>query len=95
MAFGSNDFPLGGPAGGYPKQRVSNYGNYIAPPNRVEDVYRGNDSAQLPVVEREFSSSVEKVKRRLKMGRKRDMIAGDDFYPRYKKDKLNKKPWKR
>lgn len=83
MAFGSNDFPLG-PNGQFPKQRIGNYGNTIAPPSRVEDVYRGNSESRLPAIEREYSSSVEKVKRRMKLGRKmREGQRSDKFRPKY------------
>lgn len=82
MAFGSNDFPLG-PNNQYPRQRIRNFGNMVAPPNRVEDVYRDNNQVQLPVVEKEYNSSVEKVKRRMKFGR--EMRKGqrpDKFRPK-------------
>lgn len=69
MAFGSNDFPLG-PNGQYPKQRISNYNDSdIAPPNYVEDVYKNNRYSKLPVTERDFNSSLNKVKRKMKQGR--------------------------
>ena len=89
MAFGSNDFPLG-PNGQYPRQRVGNFGNRIAAPNRVEDVYRGNGGVRLPVVEKDFSSTVERAKGRMKMGR--EMRAGqkvNKFRPKYTKAELS------
>lgn len=68
MAFGSNGFPLG-PNGQYPKQRVSSYNTSdIAPPNRVEDVYTGNRGSKLPAVEKDFGSSINKAKWRMKQG---------------------------
>lgn len=88
MAFGSNDFPLG-PNGQFPRQRIGNFDNRIAPPNRVEDVYRRNRGSKLPVVEKEFSSSVEKVKRRMKMGREmRKNQRADKFRPQYTAEEL-------
>ena len=84
MAFGSNDFPLG-PNGQFPRNRVHDFGNQIAPPNRVEDVYRRSTASKLPVVERDFSTSVERAKHRMKMGREmRKGQAPDRFQPRYK-----------
>lgn len=100
MAFSSNNYPVGpgsfplGPIAMYPSKRVGNFGNVINPPSRVEDEYSECRYAKLPAIEKEYSSSVEKAKRRLKMGRKRDRVAGDDFHPRYKKGKWSKKPWK-
>jgi len=83
MAFGSNDFPLG-PNGQFPRQRVGNFGNRIAAPNRVEDMYRGSVVSRLPVVEKDYNSSVERAKRRMKMGS--PMRKGQDenkFTPRH------------
>lgn len=88
MAFGSNDFPLG-PNGQYPQQRIRSFNNIIAPPNRVEDVYRRNNQSRLPVVEQEYSSSVEKVKRRMKMGREmRKGQKSDKFRPQHTEESL-------
>lgn len=88
MAFGSNDFPLG-PNGQFPRQRIGSFDNRIAPPNRVEDVYRNNNQSRLPVVEREYSSSVEKVKRRMKMGvEMRKGQRPDKFRPQYTAEEL-------
>jgi len=83
MAFGSNTFPLG-PNGEYPKQRVNNFNSSdIAPSNRVEDVYRTNRQSRLPVVERDFTSSLNKVQRKMKQGKMmREGQDEDKFRPR-------------
>jgi len=85
MAFGSNTFPLG-PNGEYPKQRISNFNSHdIAPSNRVEDVYRTNRQSRLPVVERDFTSSLNKVQRKMKQGKMmREGQDEDKFRPRFK-----------
>jgi len=83
MAFGSNDFPLG-PNGRFPRKRVGNFGGMIAPPNRIEDVYRRNVVSKLPVVEKEYSSTVERAKGRMKAGSAmRIGQRADKFSPRY------------
>jgi hypothetical protein len=87
MAFGSNAFPLG-PNGQFPKQRIAKFNNSIIPASQVEDVYRRNTRSQLPVVEYDFNSSLNKVKRSMKQGRV--MRAGQDenkFTPRSLKRK--------
>lgn len=66
--FGSDSFPLG-PNGEYPKQRISSYGNEIATPMSVEEVYGLSGSAKLPVQERDFHSTLNKVKGRMKQGK--------------------------
>lgn len=82
MAFGSNSFPLG-PNGQFPRQRVGVFNNMIAPPNRVEDVYRGNGSVRLPVVEKEYVTTVERAKQRMKKGRiMRQGQRADKFRPK-------------
>ena len=57
MAFGSNDFPLG-PNGSFPRQRIRSAGNEIAPPEMMEKMYEESGLAKLPVVERDYHSSV-------------------------------------
>jgi hypothetical protein len=82
--FGSDTFPLG-PAGGFPKQRISNAGNEIAPPEDMDEMYLGA-VAKLPIRERDFHSSLNKVKGRMKVGRM--MREGQDeqkFRPKSKK----------
>jgi len=85
MAFGSNTFPLG-PNGEYPKQRISNFNSHdIASSERVEDVYRTNRQSRLPVVERDFTSSLNKVQRKMKQGKMmREGQDEDKFRPRSK-----------
>jgi hypothetical protein len=69
MAFGSNDFPLG-PNGKFPPQRIGSYGNRVAPPNRIEEMYEGlGVDAKLPVTEKNFTSSVERAKSGMKYGK--------------------------
>lgn len=68
MAFGSNDFPLG-PNGSFPKQRINSAGNEIAAPEEMEELYDMSGVARLPVIERDFHSSLNKVKGRMKQGR--------------------------
>jgi hypothetical protein len=86
MAFGSNDFPLG-PNGKYPPQRVSSYGNDIGPPNRVEEIYELSGEAKLPVTEKDYHSSVSRVKNRMKSGKPNKHSDGyadiDKFRPKY------------
>lgn len=96
MAFGSNGFPLG-PNGEYPKQRINRFNSVMNPIRRVEDVYRDSNEAKLPVVERDFNSSINKVKRNMKQGR--IMREGQDvdlFRPRTaKKSKVKGDNWLR
>jgi hypothetical protein len=66
--FGSDDFPLG-PNGEFPRQRIKTYGNEIFPPEDAEGVYLESGLAKLPVVERDFHSSLNKVNWRMKEGR--------------------------
>lgn len=92
--FGSDSFPLG-PNGQYPKQRISNAGNELCPPEDMDEVYLGA-VAKLPVRERDFHSSLSKVKNRMKVGRA--MREGQDerkFTPRAKKKFMQTGPWER
>ena len=84
MAFGSNDFPLG-PNGQFPPQRIGNFDKRIAHPQMtIEEQYNNYNGARLPAVEEEYSSSVDKVKRRMKFGREmRKEQKADKFRPRY------------
>lgn len=79
--FGSDSFPLG-PNGQFPRQRIGSAGNEIAPPERMEEMYSRNRYAKLPVTEKDYHSSVNKVKGSMKYGR---MIRGEEseFRPRY------------
>lgn len=86
MAFGSENLPLG-PNGQFPKQRINSYGNEIVPPEDMEQTYLSCGLAKLPVVEKDYHSSVSKVKDRMKQGKPhkhsdeyRDI---DRFRPRY------------
>ena len=82
MAFGSDSFPLG-PNGQFPKQRINSAGNEIAAPQDMEELYLESGLAKLPVRERDFSSSLSKVQKRMKNGRM--MREGQDenkFRPR-------------
>jgi hypothetical protein len=85
MAFGSDSFPLG-PAGGFPKQRIRTAGNELIPSEDMEEAYLESGLAKLPVRERDFHSSLNKVKGRMKVGRM--MREGQDaqkFRPKSKK----------
>jgi hypothetical protein len=85
MAFGSDSFPLG-PNGRFPRQRINSAGNEIAAPEQMEGLYGMSGVAKLPVVERDFNSSLNKVKGRMKYGKA--MREGQDeqkFRPRYAK----------
>jgi len=62
--YGSESLPLG-PAGGFPKQRISDYGVEIVPPQDQEGRYAGSDISRLPAVEKDFNSSVRRVKSRV------------------------------
>ena len=80
--FSGDDFPLG-PNGQFPKQRISSAGNEIYAPEDMEEVYLESGLAKLPVRERDFNSSLNKVQKRMKSGR--PMREGQDenkFRPR-------------
>lgn len=80
--FGSDNLPLG-PNGQFPKQRIASAGNEVAEPEDMDDLYLGSTIAKLPVRERDFRSSLNKVKDRMKYGRA--MREGQDenkFEPR-------------
>jgi hypothetical protein len=80
--FGSDSFPLG-PNGQFPRQRISSAGNEIAPPEEMEGLYGMSGVAKLPVIERDFHSSLNKVKGRMKQGRMmREGQDVDKFRPR-------------
>lgn len=92
--FGSDSFPLG-PNGSFPKQRISNFNDQL-PMADVEDVYDGNDLSKLPVRERDFHSSLNRVKGRMKVGKM--MREGQDerkFTPRAKKKFMQTGSWER
>lgn len=67
--FGSDDFPLG-PNNQFPRQRISNYGVQIIPPVSMQDTYlSGNNTvSKLPNLEKDFHSSISKVRRRMRHG---------------------------
>lgn len=92
--YGSDSFPLG-PAGGFPKQRISNAGNELAPPEDMDEVYLGA-MAKLPGREKDFHSSLNKVKGRMKVGK---MMREDQderkFTPRAKKKFMQTGKWER
>lgn len=86
--FGSDNFPLG-PNNQFPRKRISNYGVNLIPPVSMQDVYLSghNTVAKLPSIEKDFYSSIQKAKGRMKQGkmmrgevRHRDI---DRFRPRY------------
>jgi hypothetical protein len=83
--FGSDNLPLG-PNGQFPRQRISSAGNEIAPPEEMEAMYEEsslNGISKLPVRERDYRSSLNKVQNRMKHGRA--MREGQDehkFEPR-------------
>ena len=81
--FSGDDFPLG-PNGQYPKQRISSAGNEIAAPEYMEAMYDRSEVARLPVVERDFHSSLNRVKGSMKQGRMmREGQDVDKFRPKY------------
>lgn len=67
--FGSDNFPLG-PNGQYPKVRRQSYGAMLNPPVNAQDVYLSghNTVSKLPSTEKDFHSSVNKAKGRMKRG---------------------------
>lgn len=90
--FGSDSFPLG-PNGQFPKQRISSFDKTLPD---VEEVYDESGMAALPVRERDFHSSLDRVKGRMKVGRM--MREGQDerkFTPRVKKKFMQTGPWER
>ena len=92
--FSGDDFPLG-PNGQYPRQRISSYGNEIAAPQEMEELYGMSEVARLPVIERDFHSSLNKVKGRMKQGKRMRQESDrneDQFRPRYAaKGKLSRR----
>lgn len=83
MAFGSNDFPLG-PNGKFPKQRISSAGNEIADPHEMEEMYSMTGLAKLPAVEKDYHSSVGKVKDRMKTGKPHKSAEAYDDVDKYR-----------
>lgn len=86
--FSGDSFPVG-PNGQFPKQRVKTAGNELIPAVSMQETYLSgrNTAAKLPSIEKDFHSSVNKVKGRMKQGqvmrgrrRHGDM---DRFRPRY------------
>ena len=84
--FGSDNFPLG-PAGGYPKQRIRSFNRQLIPGVSAQDTYLsgGSSVSKLPNLERDFHSSNERAKGRLKDGSQiRGGFQGvNRFKPRY------------
>jgi len=85
--FGSDSFPLG-PNNRFPKQRISSYGVVMIPPVSMQDTYLSghNTVARLPNTEKDFHSSVNKAKRRMKNGmaiRRGGIPTVELFRPRY------------
>jgi hypothetical protein len=77
--FGSDDLPLG-PNNAYPRKRIGSFGNMVASP---EEIYEMSGLAKLPIRERDYHSSVNRVKGKMKTGRM--MREGQDeekFSPR-------------
>lgn len=88
MAFGSDSFPLG-PNNRFPRKRMSSYGVMLIPPVSMQDTYlSGNNTvAKLPSTEKNYHTSVDRAKGRMKEGevvrtRRRHMDI-DRFRPRY------------
>lgn len=78
--FGSDSFPLG-PGGKFPKQRIGTSGNVLP---SVEEVYE-NANSRLPVVEKDFNSSIRNVQNRLMQGRSLEGESeGLGFFKRHK-----------
>lgn len=86
--FKSDNFPLG-PNGRFPKQRVRTAGNELIPAVSMQDTYLSghNTAAKLPSIEKDFHSSVNKVKGRMKQGEmmrdKNRHKNSDRFRPRH------------
>lgn len=66
--FSGDDFPLG-PNGQFPKQRINSFGNEIYVPDEMEEAYGMSGVAKLPVIERDFHSSLSRVKGKMKRGK--------------------------
>jgi hypothetical protein len=86
--FGSDSFPVG-PNNRFPKKRMSSYGVMLIPPVSMQDTYlSGNNTvAKLPSTEKNYHTSVDRAKGRMKEGdvvrtRCRHMDI-DRFRPRY------------
>jgi len=97
--FSGDDFPLG-PNGQFSRQRISSAGNEIAAPEEMEALYEESEMsgvAKLPVVERDFHSSLNKVKGRMKQGRMmREGQDVDQFRPKHAaKSKVKGDNWLR
>ena len=92
MAFSGNDLPIG-PAGGFPRQRVSTAGNVLNPVRDIEGAYLRSPIAQLPTVEKEYSSVVNRATKHMKygevkMGKKHTKGMGGGFQKEIERKKL-------
>lgn len=80
--FSGDGFPVG-PNGRFPKQRIATAGNELIPPVSMQETYLRSNVAKLPVVEKDFHSSVNRVKGRMQRG---EMIrkgqGSDKFRPK-------------
>ena len=67
--FGSDSFPLG-PNGQFPRKRVNSFDVRLIPPVSMQDTYLSghNTVSKLPNLEKDFHSSVSRVKMRTKHG---------------------------
>ena len=84
--FGSESFPVG-PNGQFPRQRVRTAGNELVPPQNMEEVYWRSGVARLPVVEKEYHGSVNRVKSDMSVGRPNiHARIHKGFRPRYAKE---------
>lgn len=54
------------PPGGFPRQRIRNYGVDIIPPPSVYNMY--SDVSRLPVYEMNFNDQIDQVRRRVAAG---------------------------
>lgn len=65
--FGDNGLPLG-PNGQFPPQRINSFGNDVAAPRNQEETYLMSDEVQLPVYEKDYTTSVDNARRRVYFG---------------------------
>ena len=97
MAFSGNDLPIG-PAGGFPRQRISTSGNVLVPVRDIEGAYLKSPVVKLPTEEKEYSSVVNRATRHMnygevKMGKKCCKKMGGGFQKEIERKKLkNYKP---
>jgi hypothetical protein len=68
--FSGNDFPVG-PNNQFPKQRIDTSGNMIAPAVDVVGSYMNSPVANLPTIEKEYSSVVNRAKRHMAFGQRK------------------------